>query len=173
MHLLDPIHIREILAQRDFYYCQCWTLTQESQFFWHEYGYDNTAVRIEIDLKDIFELGVRIEPVVYSPFLLKEDWIAEQKQYGQRFAEGNEPDIFKVDEDGYYYGTPSQKTADMRYAQYLISTMYSIHEREFYFEPIPIPKIIATKQPEFHIENEIRLFLEAYSFFHTYSDNEY
>lgn len=170
---MDPIHIREMLAERDFYYCQCWTLTQESQFFWRAYGYDNTAVRIEVDLKDVFELGVRIEPVVYSDFLLKEDWTEEGKQYGQRFAKDDEADIFWVDEDGYYHGDFSKKTADMRYAQYVISVMYSMHEREFRFEKIPLPRIIATKQPKFAIENEVRLFLEAYPFPPKYDGDEY
>jgi hypothetical protein len=171
--LIDPIHIREMLTQRDSYYCQCWSLTQESQFFWMEYGYDGEAIRIEIDLADAFAMGFRIEPVIYTPFLPKEKWIKTQEEMGARFAKGDEMDIFQVDEDGYYEGDISAKTGEMCYADHVILTMYSIHDSDFYFEKIPLPKIIATKQPRYMIENEVRLFIKAYTYGNDIKDDEY
>lgn len=162
-HLYDPIFIREMLATRDTYYCQCWSLTPESQFFWEMYGYDGNAIRIEINLIDAFKMGIRIEPVIYAPILSKSEWIKRKEQFGIKFAQGNESDIYQVDEDGYYTGDFSKKTADMRYVDYILGNMWGIHDPIYQLEKIPIPKIIATKQPQFMIENEVRLFIDAVS----------
>lgn len=161
---IDPILVREMLATRDTYYCQCWTLTPEAQFFWGAYGYEGDAIRIEIDLEDAFKMGLRIEPVRYSPIPSKKDWIKEEEYFGVNFARGDEKDIYRVDEDGYYVGNIHRKTSDMRYASYIIGVMRGIHEPECRLEPIPIPKIIATKQPKFMVENEVRLFIPAWDF---------
>lgn len=162
-HLLDPIFIREMLGTRDTYYCQCWSLTPESQFFWEMYGYDGNAIRIEIDLIDAFKMGIRIEPVLYAPILSKSDWIKREEQFGIRFAQRNDKDIYKVDEDGYYTGDIYKKTVDMRYVDYILANMFGNHDLIYEFEKIPIPKMIATKQPKYMIENEVRLFVKSVS----------
>lgn len=168
--LIDPIHVREILAQRDTYYCQCWTLTDESSFFWHEYGYNNSAIRLEVDLSDIFDMGLRIEFVNYQPFLNECDWIKNSIDNGTIFAQGNETDIFRVDEDGYYDGNPQLKTGKMCYIEYVISTMYSLNNnREYDLEQISLPKILATKQLKYKQENEVRFFAKFYDY--NQSDN--
>ncbi|MCI9459520.1 MAG: hypothetical protein HFJ21_03550 [Clostridia bacterium] len=64
--MFDEISLHECLSQRDEYYCQSWTLTQESQQFWDEYGHNNTAIRIEMKLKDLFLMGLFPVSVKYK-----------------------------------------------------------------------------------------------------------
>ena len=73
---LDPIFIREILCSKGRYYCSCWTKTAESQRFWDEYGYNNTALRIEIDLEDLLvHHNINCYDVKYADFFTLDDFL--------------------------------------------------------------------------------------------------
>lgn len=153
---LDPIFIREMLASKGARYCMCWTKTRESERLWDEYGYHNTAVRIEVDLEDILSLNINCYEVKYSNFISPEKYLSFPK------TDKRLKNQFFVNEEGEFEEDPFVKSDRQLYVDDLIGGLTDVwldEESHDSFENVPLDMFLSTKQLNYSWENEVRFFV--------------